>query len=190
MVIKIKKEWKNIDGRKARLIDMELTEIPTFNDFKNGQLKSYPHLYSGYSDEKFKEDYKKTVDFSEKFNGLCKLNEQVQIVKSNRNDVIFLSKKWKGSITFHSDLEVWLWQETDISRFTKFFKCEFYEFGEIYVPRSDVVLTLLEGAGTSMVSHSYGIYQVTFDDYKNPQRIHFKKTKGIVGNTHATFEII
>lgn len=189
MIIKLKKEWKNLVGRHAELISVSEKPIPTLTDYIEGQLKSYSHLYKDLTEEQFRIKYNEYIDYLEKFNGICKLNEQVEIHNTDRPDVILLTKKWRGGVSFNSDLEVWLWKELEIPKFKKILKCEFYSFYTVHVAKNDPI-AFLEGAGTSIHSWPYGIYQVTFDDYLHPNLIEFTKLKGIGGTNRASFKII
>jgi len=188
MIFAPDKEWKNVAGRKAKLISLSGNNIESFYDYKDWQKRLYPSLYKNCSDEFFMKDYIKHNEFLKYFNGLSKVGEEVQIRYTDRNDVIYLTKELTGRIRLNSDLEVWLWKEYDLQNFTSCFKCEFYSFYSLTV-EADSPAAIFEGVGTSFHSKSLGWYIVKFDNYNYPHYIEFTKVYGHGSSSYAKFQI-
>ena len=181
------KEWKNLVGRKATLIYQPIKKLPTYDEHKKF-LKNQGRIYEDLTETEIKKKFDSYIDHLEKFNSLCKTGESVEIIDTDRKDVIILSKNWKGKLTLYSDIEVWLWSELKIPSFKKTFKSEMYSFGQIVVPAGDPIAHF-EGAGTSLVSNSKGEYEVIFDNYFNPKRIEFRLIDGLGASEGAIFEL-
>jgi len=120
------------------------------------------HSYFGMEDpeavflEQTRKRYANLVQHRRRWKGLCEVGEIVQVIEIAPN-VVVLSKNWKGQVSDHSDLEIWLKEER-----TRFllkrvrFCCESYSFGTIVVPRGSLPNLIGEAAGSSRVSHLVG----------------------------------
>lgn len=188
MAIVIKKNW-NISNKRAQLTYLAEKKPPSFDEYKKSELKYNSHIFGNLSDSEWHEKHDSYVDYLNTFNNCCKLGEVVEIINTNRPDVIIFSKEWKGSKTLHSDLELWLWKDYKFPFIKNNFRCEFFSFGQIEVPANDPI-SRFEGSGKSLVSHSNGIYNVIFDDYNSPNTIKFMKTSGLLGAREAHFKIL
>jgi hypothetical protein len=111
--------------------------------------------------------YAEYVDHVRKWEGLCYVNESVQVITLEPH-VIALSKDWKGTISEHSDLEIWLKEERTWHRRHIRYCCEGYKFGTIYVPHDGIEAKIGERPGQSRVAHKWGPDRtITFDKDRN-----------------------
>lgn len=117
------------------------------------------------------------------WNGLCKVGEIVQVIPIEVN-VIALSKNWKGQVTDHSDLELWLKEEKALFLKHVRFCCEIYSFGTIVVLPGSIEASMGERVGPSRVSHRKG----KFPDRNETVKLNSNDLTVAVGN--AVFRIV
>lgn len=128
---------------------------------------------------KCKKRYAEFKEYLLHWNGLCKIGEIVHVIPIEAN-VIVLSKNWKGEISDHSDLEIWLKEEKTFLRRHVRFCCEIYSFGTIVIPKDSIEAQMGEPVGSSRVSHQHG---------KN-KKITFSPSESIVSISDAKFNVI
>lgn len=189
MKISVKKNWNCLVRRKAKLVHLHYRKIPSFESYKESELKSFPDLFKNYTDYDLKINYNEYVDYLNHFNGCCRTNETVDIISTDRPDVVIFSSNWKGKVALGSDMELWLWKDYDLSLMRSGFKCQMYKFERIQLTEQDPEL-IFGGRRQWIQSNSIGIYDVIFDNYKKPRTIAFVNTSGWGGSKGANFEII
>ena len=187
--ISVDKRWHCLAGRKAKLVDFSYYNIPTFESYKESKLKYIPDRSEKYTEDELKICYDNHLYHLKSFNGFRKNNELIDIIQTDRPDVVIFSSNWKGKLSLKSDLELWLWKEYDFSEIRSDFKCQMYYFENIELTEKDPEL-IFGGPTHWIASNSVGIYDVIFDNYKNPRRISFDKISGSGGSNGAIFEII
>ena len=192
--------WVNLGqiGSKWQLLRFDESAPPTWERYwaeqreywgADDKNKARVQHYFGETntEENLLADSKKKYDEFREYlfhwNGLCKVGEKVQVVPIEPN-VIALSKNWKGQVSDHSDLEVWLKEETAL-----FFKhvrycCEIYSFGTITVLPGSIEAGMGERVGSSRVSHRKG----KFPDRNETVELHSNDQTVTVGD--AVFRIV
>lgn len=123
--------------------------------------KQRVQLYFGADDteanllRKSRAGYADFCAYLKKWHGLCEVGDKIEVVPIQRN-VLVLSTDWKGEVSDHSDLEVWLNRRLFQMARTKRFFAEIYSFGTIVVPRGSIEHQMGERPGKSRVSHRQG----------------------------------
>ncbi|MDA9908605.1 hypothetical protein N9C86_01520 [Schleiferiaceae bacterium] len=141
------RNWNKLGdiGKKWKLIDFDESQPPSWEKYWKDQReywgadrkdkKRVEHYFGKYNTEDnllkdSRKKYEQFVDYLKEWNGLCKKNEIVQVIKLEKN-VIALSKQWTGKVKDHKDLEIWLKQKFKLGIIPKDFFCEIYSFGTI-----------------------------------------------------------
>ncbi len=129
-----------------------------------------------------KEEYEEFKAYLLHWNGLCKTGERVQVIPIEPN-VIVLSKNWKGQVSDHSDLELWLKEEKAFFLKHVRFCCEIYSFGTITVMPRSIEAAIGERVGSSRVSNREG-------KYPGRETVKLNSNDQIIAIGDAVFQII
>jgi hypothetical protein len=143
----IDKNWTFLGdiGKKWKLIEFDETKPPAWEEYWKSQRdywgadrndKKRVELYFGKENseenllQKSQKGYDDFVEYLQEWNGLCKINELVNVNKIAKN-VIALSKVWTGKVRNHKDLEIWLKRDYRFGIIPMKYYCEIYSFGAI-----------------------------------------------------------
>lgn len=188
--------WNKVGniGAQLRLLSFSEKQPSTWESYWTDQRKYWGadepdkkrvSFYFGEHDTEQKllaDSKKKYSEFKEyllHWNGLCKIGEVVQVILREAN-ITVLSKNWKGEISDHSDLEIWLKEEKTFIRRHIRYCCEIYSFGTRVIPRGSIEAQMGEPVGSFRVSHQHG---------KN-ETIEFDSGKGTLTISDAKFHIV
>ncbi len=138
-----------------------------------------------------KDKYNKHLNHISHWNGLCKKGEIVQVVHVDPY-VIILSKNWKGEISDHSDLEIWLaGKQSFLNRHINY-QCEIYNFGTLSITEdSPEVLIGSAEPGDYKISHRVGSYLWLYrEKNKSKQTVFLNSENKTIKIEDALFQII
>lgn len=156
-------------GKKWQLLNFIRSSPESWEDYwiyereywdADSEDKSRLQLYFGKENternflNKTKKRYEEYVIYLSLWKGLCRVGEIVKVILLEKN-VIALSKDWRGKVSDHSDLEIWLKEEKFLFKHLGYC-CDVYNFGTIYVPHNSLEELMGERPGKWGVSHKKG----------------------------------
>ncbi len=162
--------WTALDGigTQWRLLSFSQRTAPTWEKYWSDHREYWgiddpearkfrPWFWETYSPESFlanaREEYEVSVNHYQCWNGLCKVDETVEVIPISRS-VIILSKDWKGQVSDHSDLEVEIYQAHFALLIPTTFACEIFSYGTITIPLGSVPHQMGERAGSHRIRHN------------------------------------
>ena len=192
--------WEKLGaiGKKWELIAFPQKPIPTWDSYWSDQRENWgadepdkkrTQLYFGVENTEehlladSKKKYEEFKEYLQYWNDLCKVGEVVQVI-SRETNVIVLSKNWKGEISDHADLEVWLKEERKLYWRHIRYCCEIYSFGTSVVLKGSVEEQMGEPVGSFRVSNRRG------ESRDKNETITFNQQERIVCISNARFHIV